>query len=510
MKRMLRTVSILGLALLSYSGMAQRYITEQFTEVSVFKNVPYDSNMAVNIVPPNNPPLYKQGLLCDVYEPVGDNATERPLIIIMHTGSFLPPIINKQTTGNKEDSAVVEMCMRFARKGYVAVAMNYRIGWNPTVLNADTATAQLLQATYRGIQDAKNCVRYFRMNAAGFKIDTSRIALGGIGTGGYIAMAYATLDKQEEVELEKFRYSTDPYPPMVNTGLFGDWNGLGGIPQLNIPGDPFYPTGIDVAFHMGGAMGDISWMDGNEVPIISIHCVLDPYAPYMYGNVIVPTTGVTVINQAAGGKVVQDSAAFYGINAIIDNRDYQDAISVRANLINGGHDGLFPLHLDPRTPSFANQGSPWEWWDSTVMKSINFPYAGAGAEAHNNSMYNNPDMSKTKAMAYIDTVQGFLAPRLVCAMNLPGCPAKLSSINTLDEEKVNVYPNPNQGVFHVQLASGAALEYVEVYDIHGKQILTSQGTEARAEVNLSGHPAGVYLVKVHGTSRTGTARVVVY
>ncbi|HCS21876.1 MAG TPA: hypothetical protein DIW47_15180 [Bacteroidetes bacterium] len=506
MKRMLRTVSVLGLALLSYSGIAQRYITEQFTEVSVFKNVAYDSNMAVNIVPPNNPPLYKQGLLCDVYEPVGDTETERPLIIIMHTGSFLPPIINKQTTGNKEDSAVVEMCTRFARKGYVAIAMNYRIGWNPTVLNADTATAQLLQATYRGIQDAKNCVRYFRMNAAGFKIDTSRIALGGIGTGGYIALAYAALDKQEEVELEKFRYSTDPYPPMVNTGLFGDWNGIGGIPQLNIAGDPFYSTDIDVAFHIGGAMGDISWMDGNEVPILSIHCVLDPYAPYEYGNVIVPTTGVTVINQAAGGKAVQDSATFFGINEIIENRDYQDVFSARAKLINGGNEGLFPLILDARTPNFANQGTPWEWWDSTVMKSINFPYTGAGEEAHNNSMYNNPDMSKTKAMAYIDTIQGFLAPRVVCAMGLPGCPANLSSLNTPAQEKVNVYPNPNQGVFRVELVSGAEPDHVEVYDIHGKQILTNQG----AELNLGGHPAGVYLVKVHSASGTGTARVVVY
>lgn len=510
MKIMLRSVCAVGLALMSYSGMSQRYITEQFTDVTVFKNVCYDTNMAVNIVPPYSPPVVKIGLLCDVYEPEGDNAAERPLIIIMHTGSFLPPIINKQTTGNKEDSAIVEMCMRFARKGYIAVAMNYRIGWNPTLVNPDTATAQLLQATYRGVQDAKNCVRYFRMNANGFKIDTSRIALGGIGTGGYIALAYATLDKQDEVELEKFRYSTDPYPPMVNTGLFGDWNGIGGIPQLNIAGDPFYSTDIDVAFHIGGSMGDISWMDGNEVPVLSIHCVLDPYAPYTYGNVIVPTTGVTVINQAAGGKAVQDSATYYGINDIIESRDYQDPFSARAKLINGGNEGLFPLYLDPRNPTFANQGSPWEWWDSTTMKSINFPYAGAGAEAHGNSMYNNPGMSKTKAMAYIDSIQGFLAPRVVCAMGLPGCPAKISGLNTVNQEKVNVYPNPNQGVFRVQLASGAVLENVEVYDIHGKQILNIVAADTQIEVNLTGKAAGVYMVKIHSANGTGTARVIVH
>lgn len=509
MKKMLRTTLAIGIALLSFSSMAQRYITDQFSVVTELKNVVYDSNMAVNIIPPNNPPIVKQGLRCDVYEPEGDTETKRPLVIIMHTGSFLPPIINKQVTGNKEDSAVVEMCRRFARKGYVAVAMNYRIGWNPTITNPDTATAQLLQATYRGVQDAKNCVRYFRMNAAGFKLDTNRIALGGIGTGGYIALAYAALDKQEEIELEKFRWSTDPYPPMVNTGLYGDWNGLGGIPQLNIPGDPFYGTKIHAAFHIGGAMGDISWMDGNEVPIFSIHCVLDPFAPYEYGNVIVPTTGVTVINQAAGGKAVQDSATYYGINEVIENRDYKDIISARSKTINGGNEGLYPLILDAKTPAFANEGSPWEWWDSTIVKSINSPFVGAGEESHRNSMFSNPDMSKEKAMKYIDTIQGFLAPRVVCALDLPGCPAKLNSIGKVNAEKVNVYPNPNNGIFQVQLASEAVIDHVEVFDVNGKQLSVLAGGSESVQVNMTGLATGVYIVKIYTNNSMGTARVVV-
>ncbi|MDX5319801.1 MAG: T9SS type A sorting domain-containing protein [Bacteroidota bacterium] len=509
MRTLLRSLALVGLFAFSASAFAQRYITDQFSVVTEYKNVVYDSNMAVNIIPPNNPPLVKQGLLCDVYEPEGDNVDKRPLVIILHTGSFLPPIVNKQVTGSKDDSTIVEMCRRFARKGYVAVAMNYRIGWNPTVLNADTATAQLLQATYRGLQDAKNCVRYFRMNASGFKIDTSKIAIGGIGTGGYIALAYATVDKQEEIELEKFRYSTDPYPPMVNTGLFGDWNGIGGIPQLNIPGDPFYGTSISAAFHIGGAMGDISWIDGNEVPIFSMHCVLDPYAPYQYGNVIVPTTGVTVINQAAGGKAVQDSATAYGINEIIENRDYKDVMSARSALINGGNEGLYPFILDPRTPAFANEGSPWEWWDSTVVKSINFPYAGAGEEAHRNSMFNNPDMSKEKAMKYIDTIQGFLAPRIVCAMGLPGCPAKLSSIQKVNLQQVNVYPNPSNGNFVVSLAEAMPIQILEVYDMNGKKVLEMSPETESVNLQLQGYAKGVYMVKLYSENGLGTSKVVI-
>ena len=504
---MLRALALAGMAVISLQAMSQRYFTDQFNTLIETRNVVYDSNMAINLVPPNNPPIVKQGLLCDVYEPDNDPSGARPLIILMHTGSFLPPIVNKQVTGSKDDSTMVEMCRRFARKGYVAVAMNYRVGWNPTVLNADTATAQLLQATYRGIQDAKNCVRYFRMNANGFKLDTSRFVVGGIGTGGYIALAYASLNKQEEVELEKFRYSTDPYPPMVNTGLYGDWDGLGGVPQLNIPGDPFYSANIAAAFHIGGALGDSIWLEGNEVPIFSMHCVLDPYAPYEFGNVIVPTTGVTVINQAAGGGVVQRISTDLGVNDTIMSRDYTDVISQRSAQINNGREGLYPFYLPARTPAFANEGSPWEWWDSTVVKSINYPYTGAGQEAHNNSMFNNPDMSKDKAMKYIDTIQGFLAPRLVCAMGLPGCPAKLNTaVKAPQQVQLKVYPNPSNGSF--RLRAGESIRTVEVLDLNGKTVARFEGEEEEVNIRLQAAP-GVYLVRAYTLNNVGTTRITI-
>jgi dienelactone hydrolase len=66
----------------------------------------------------------------DVYEPSGDTASVRPLVLVLHTGSFLPAVMNGQPTGGRKDSAVVEMCTRFAKKGYVAAAVSYRLGWN--------------------------------------------------------------------------------------------------------------------------------------------------------------------------------------------------------------------------------------------------------------------------------------------------------------------------------------------------------------------------------------------
>ena len=68
---------------------------------------------------------------CDIYQPIGDTATSRPVIIVSHTGSFLPPVANGQPTGSIKDSSIVEQCTRWAKKGYVACASrmpNRRIG----------------------------------------------------------------------------------------------------------------------------------------------------------------------------------------------------------------------------------------------------------------------------------------------------------------------------------------------------------------------------------------------
>lgn len=483
----------LGLAfcLLSFiPAKSQRFLTEVYAGVTVTKNVVYDSNMSWPALPNVPPPLVKIGLMCDVYEPTGDTATARPVIILLHTGSFLPPLINQQTTGARSDSTIVEMCNRFARKGYIAVAMSYRLGWNPTTTNSDTATSLLLQATYRAIQDTRNCVRYFRSNATMYKVDMNKIAVGGQGTGGYVALAYSSLNKQTEVELEKFSWSNAS--PMVNTTIMGDWLGVGGIPQLNIGGDANVSTDVNFVFNYGGATGDSSWIEAGETPIVSIHCVNDPLAPYGFSNVIVPTTQTTVINNACGSRETVRIAQKVGNNDVINKRDYKDAYTTEAAKTNEGFEGLYPLHIAKSTVQFANEGAPWEWWDSTTIKA-----AGAiGINAHNKSMFSNPNMSKTKAMAYIDTIQGFVTPRMVCALGLPGCPSKLNSVNGVDlSDKVEVYPNPATTNITVSFAEGT-INTVEVYTITGKLVATQENVnQGTVTINRNNLPAGVYLVR---------------
>jgi acetyl esterase/lipase len=400
---------------------AQRYLDDVFSAVNKTTNVVYDSNRAVNIIPPNNPPIITQNLICDIYQPAGDSLCKRPVIILLHTGSYLPTLVNQQTTGSKNDSNVVEIANRFAKKGYVVVAMNYRLGWNPATTNQAAAAEQLIKATYRAIQDVRNCVRFMRKNAATYRVDTAKIIVGGQGTGGYVALGLAAVNKRSEIETNP-KFLRGDFSPMVSVDTLGDWNGLGGNPFFNYSGEPELSGNVHMVFNFGGAMGDSTWMDNATLPIVSLHCLKDPFAPYRTGNVIVPTTGITVIPSASGAGSVIPFANSLGINNKINSKTYTDPISVRATALTGGVNNLYPFW------TLTPEGSPWEWWDRAFVQSINFPSPGAGRIADSLSMLTNPFMSAARARAYCDTIVGFVNPRIVTQFDLD-LPSAIDSIS---------------------------------------------------------------------------------
>ncbi|MBK5286381.1 MAG: hypothetical protein JJE25_13360, partial [Bacteroidia bacterium] len=127
---------------------------------------------------------------------------------MLHTGSFLPIFFNGQATGARTDSCIKVMCRQFARRGYTAIAIDYRKGWNPQALSSagqEIRTGTLLQAAGRGIQDANAAIRFFRNNALNngntYHIDESKIILGGTGTGGYIVFGCSSIDSYAEISI---------------------------------------------------------------------------------------------------------------------------------------------------------------------------------------------------------------------------------------------------------------------------------------------------------------------
>ena len=490
----MKKILLLILIVTTYSLKAQqRYLEPVFSNVTVTSDITYGINVTVIT---GSPAL--DTMQMDIYEPTADTAALRPLIIYIHTGSFLPTPLNGQCTGDKRDSTAVEMCMRLAKKGYVVAAIDYRLGWNPISPDQDVRTGTLLNAVYRAVQDAKSCVRYFRSTIATmsnpYRIDDSMIALGGQGSGGYVALAYATIDSYADISLPKFINFTTTQP-YIDTTLSGDWNGTGGNglnqPALNNPG---YSNDINFVFNMGGAMGDSSWLKPGDAPMVCFHVPNDPFAPYAYGPVIVPTTGQFVVNVSGSYDIVRIA------NAMGNNNSFRflgltDGYTQAANLVNDGHDGLCPL-LRPTWPSppfLGGEAGPWEWWDTTCTQN-------------SASLASNPDMSKAKGMAYIDTVQGYVCPRMYRALGLN---VGLNEIDMI-ERSVKVYPNPSAGNFTVAVdAYNLKLEKIEITDIAGKLIRTIHGNDSFIyEIDRSGLSKGVYFVKTKFVTGENVKRIV--
>ncbi|MFN0033380.1 MAG: T9SS type A sorting domain-containing protein [Flavobacteriales bacterium] len=422
---------ILSLMLCSSVTFSQRYLEEIFTDVDVTSNVVYGMNATVLAYQLYNQAV-PQPLVCDIYEPNGDIETARPLILYFHTGNFLPHPQNQSATGTKTDSATVEMCMRLARMGYVVASCDYRLGWNPIAPTQDERVYTLINAAYRGVQDCRTAVRYFRMTAEDggnpYAIDDTRICVWGQGTGGYIAFAAATIDEYTDIVIPKFTHDVE-YPPgsgefiplpmvieEVNGDIYGTSFGMApnenapdGIDTLCYANHVDYSSDFNVMVNMGGAMGDSTWLDANDPPMVSFHSPTDPFAPYGVGTVIVPGLNLPVVEVSGSGHV-QELANALGLNNVFEMADDAgDAFTMAANTFNGGNFGLFPLNVPATQPA---DSAPWEWWASDNVNNAN-------------GLATNPDMSAAKGNMFLDTIQAYAAPRVMCALMLPGSPCEV-------------------------------------------------------------------------------------
>ena len=517
--------SVFTIALLSFGlsvSAQERYLDDVFSTVTVTPDVTYATNISILPMLQELPPG-PATLKCDIYTPDGDTETNRPVIILVHTGSFLPPVVNGQATGSKTDNSIVEQCTRWAKKGYVAVAMENRLGWNPTSTDQNVRTSSLLQAAYRGIQDAKAMVRFMRMtedNGNPYGIDESKIVLGGQGTGAYISLGYATLDNPNvELNLPKFLDLTDPTNPVpyVFPPFFGNPDGTDstylpdfasptGVTELwNIPNNLGYSNNINMAFNLGGALADISWLEAGDVPIVSFHCEKDPYAPIDTGDVIVPTTGDFVV-EVMGSRTVQEMQNMYNNNSYGAWSYISDDITTAANLNNDGNDGLY-IFKTPAPSTIPNvygqfdeeQGSPWDWWDNATydatFMAVNpiLPNGmatppGFGAA---NSILGNPNMSAANGNLYLDTIQGYLNPRMYLTLGL----GTALSMNELISQTTNIYPNPANNILNI-VSYTVGIEKINIYNLNGQLVLNKKVKSNQKTINISSIESGIYIVDI--------------
>ena len=171
----------------------------------------------------------------DLYLPRGDTVTRRPALIWVHGGGF--------TAGDKSSGAT--QATFFARRGYVAASINYRLLSEDGCGGDPTPPPECEQAALAAQHDAQAAVRWLRAAAATYGVDTSRIAMAGSSAGAV-------------------------------TSLLVDWRSEdpGGS------GNPGFSSAIRAAVSVSGGAPTNEYIDGDDPPAIFFHGSEDDTVPF--------------------------------------------------------------------------------------------------------------------------------------------------------------------------------------------------------------------------------------
>jgi acetyl esterase/lipase len=259
-----------------------RYKYPVFENLQVHTDVKYGEGQ-VWYFPYSNTDLHM-----DIYEPIDDSLTNRPLMVWVHSGGFL--------AGSKEAEDMVALCDSFAKRGYMTASINYRLGFNPT------SPSSAERAVYRGLQDARAAIRFLKENHIDYGIDTNYTFIGGSSAGGFSALHTAYLEQNEA-------------PSSIQGGL--TYPDLG---CLDCSGNNYqHSMGLSGITNLWGAIGDSNWISPYEtVPALLIHGTNDGIVPYGVGHPFgVFTTPIThgsrsISNQLNALNIPHETKIFIG------------------------------------------------------------------------------------------------------------------------------------------------------------------------------------------------------
>ncbi|MBC7778130.1 MAG: carboxylesterase family protein [Phycisphaerae bacterium] len=198
-------------------------------------------------------------LSMDVYEPQGDTLSSRPVVVLAHGGSFI--------FGDK--SMMQQWCELLAKKGYVAVSIQYRL--YPFLVLGLPDSIKIFDTAVKATGDMKAAVRFLREDAATanqFRVDASNIFIGGYSAGAVTALHTAYLGLNDQI------------PTFLQTLITAN-GGLEGI--SGTASNKTYSSHSDAIVNMSGGLYRSFWVDNTASPIVSIHGTADATVPYTYG-----------------------------------------------------------------------------------------------------------------------------------------------------------------------------------------------------------------------------------
>jgi hypothetical protein len=290
--------------------------------------------------------------------------------------------------------------------------------------------------------------------------------------------------------------------------------------MINVDNHVGYSAEAAFVANAGGALADTSWLEANAKPMVTFHAIRDGYAPFNSGIVIVPTTNENVV-EVQGPNLFMAKANALGVNSSFANLPFfGDPYTARARSMYGNTyanwdplnqtvtlganlDGLFPVELPLQPAQLLNGGGPWQWWDLatlTFVVSVINAQTGGSYDAntiHQGGLASNPTMSQAQGLAYIDSIQGYLIPRVMVALQLPGY-----EVFSIEESEVlnngtQLFPVPASDHLVIQLNNlKQDLASVTIINHLGQTVRSYEASGKNVRLDLADYSAGLYVAQI--------------
>lgn len=216
----------------------------------------------------NNCSKKNETLLLDVYlPPAYDTRKARPAVVLIHGGAFI--------SGSKDNPSsrynyMPELASILAQRGYVVVSIDYRLA---TVLCAMHQPVALADPVVMASEDARAAVRFLRSMADQWRVDTSRIAVGGGSAGAIAALYYAYKKHAPEGTSGNPEYSSS-----INA-VFAMSGSLTG-PYLCHKLDP-HRHATDCIYTRPPMVDNTDELTQDDIPYLAFHGTKDTVVPYL-------------------------------------------------------------------------------------------------------------------------------------------------------------------------------------------------------------------------------------
>lgn len=482
-----------------------RYVNDVFASVKTTPNVVFGYNSVRN---------YATGvegdtaaLRLDVYEPAGDAAAQRPLLLFAFGGSFVK--------GTRTNAEVVTICQSFAKKGYVAAAIDYRL------LNPDLASlgavydkqANLVDEVIRAAVDMKAAIRYFKRDAAtskAFRIDPTRIFVGGYSAGAITALQVAYTESITENPVTTSAYN-------ANGGLEGNTD----LPAPKSLLGTYDASGIAGVVNIAGGVNNTAIVSAGNPPLYSAQGDADEVVPYNCA-VLQPTQF-----NICGSSALQPAAATAGLanqlhaiasgnhSSPVTDPEYTQIISEAAAFF---QPLICAAPLPVALTSFGGRVAPDDctatltWQTATERNSYAYEVQGSSDGQAFAALGTVPSRNRAAGASYSFRVGRLAEVRYfrLRMLDTDGT-AAFGPVVTLagcGAGPLLVAPTPTRDLATVSgLPAGRCLGLL--YSATGQVVAQASGTTTLS-LRLGSLPAGIYLLKVQSESgaAVGTAKVV--